>query len=92
SLANLLATCLQRAQSEEALKHAQRLESVGQLTGGIAHDFNNLLTVIQGNLQVLEELPSLASDALGQQLVGAATRAARRSAELTSKLLAFSRR
>ncbi|WP_438590855.1 hypothetical protein, partial [Klebsiella oxytoca] len=51
-----------------------------------------LLTVIQGNLQVLEELPSLASDALGQQLVGAATRAARRSAELTSKLLAFSRR
>ena len=43
---------------EEALNHAQRLESVGQLTGGIAHDFNNLLTVIQGNLQVLEELPA----------------------------------
>ena len=57
SLANLLAASLQRAQSEEALNHAQRLESVGQLTGGIAHDFNNLLTVIQGNLQVLEELP-----------------------------------
>ena len=92
SLANLLATCLQRAQSEEALNHAQRLESVGQLTGGIAHDFNNLLTVIQGNLQVLEELPALAGHALGQQLVGAATRAARRGAELTSKLLVFSRR
>ena len=92
SLANLLATCLQRAQSEEALNHAQRLESVGQLTGGIAHDFNNLLTVIQGNLQVLEELPALAGHEFGQQLVGAATRAARRGAELTSKLLVFSRR
>jgi len=92
SLSNLLATSLQRAQSEEALNHAQRLESVGQLTGGIAHDFNNLLTVIQGNLQVLEELPSLAQDAYGQQLVGAATRATKRGAELTSKLLAFARR
>jgi len=92
SLANLLGTCLQRAQTEEALNHAQRLESVGQLTGGIAHDFNNLLTVIQGNLQVLEELPGLAHDAFGQQLVSAALRASRRGAELTGKLLAFSRR
>ncbi|MBW8831256.1 MAG: PAS domain S-box protein [Burkholderiales bacterium] len=92
SLANLLASSLQRAQAEEALNHAQRLESVGQLTGGIAHDFNNLLTVIQGNLQVLEESPALAHDVHGQQLVGAATRATRRAAELTSKLLAFSRR
>jgi PAS domain S-box-containing protein len=92
SLSNLLATSLQRAQSEDALKHAQRLESVGQLTGGIAHDFNNLLTVIQGNLQVLEELPALAADSYGQQLVAAAARASRRGAELTGKLLAFSRR
>jgi signal transduction histidine kinase/ActR/RegA family two-component response regulator len=92
SLANLLATSLQRAQSEDALNHAQRLESVGQLTGGIAHDFNNLLTVIQGNLQVLEELPALAGDTYGQQLLAAASRASRRAAELTSKLLAFSRR
>jgi PAS domain S-box-containing protein len=92
SLGNLLASSLQRAQSEEALSHAQRLESVGQLTGGIAHDFNNLLTVIQGNLQVLEELPALAGETYGQQLVSAAARAARRGAELTNKLLAFSRR
>jgi CheY-like chemotaxis protein len=62
------------------------------LTGGIAHDFNNLLTVIQGNLQVLEELPAVAADARAQPLVGAATRAARRGADLTGKLLAFSRR
>lgn len=92
SLASLLATSLQRAQSEEALNHAQRLESVGQLTGGIAHDFNNLLTVIQGNLQVLEDLPTLARDDHAQQLLGAAMRASRRGAELTGKLLAFSRR
>ena len=92
SLANLLSSSLQRAQSEEALGHAQRLESVGQLTGGIAHDFNNLLTVIQGNLQVLEELPAVAGDGYGQQLVAAAARASRRGAELTGKLLAFSRR
>ena len=92
SLSNLLATSLQRAQVEEALNHAQRLESVGQLTGGIAHDFNNLLTIIQGNLQVLEELPTLAQDDWGKHLVDAATRATKRGAELTSKLLAFSRR
>ncbi len=92
SLSNLLATSLQRAQSEEALNHAQRLESVGQLTGGIAHDFNNLLTVIQGNLQVLEELPAVAGDVHALQLVGAAARASKRGAALTGKLLAFARR
>ena len=92
SLANLLASTLQRAQSEETLNHAQRLESVGQLTGGIAHDFNNLLTVIQGNLQVLEDLPGVGDNEHAQQLLGAAMRASRRGAELTGKLLAFSRR
>jgi len=92
SLANLLAAGLQRAHSEEALGHAQRLESVGQLTGGIAHDFNNLLTVIQGNLQVLGDLPVLAADEQARELVEAAGRASRRGAELTGKLLAFSRR
>lgn len=92
SLSNLLAATLQRMQTEETLNHAQRLESVGQLTGGIAHDFNNLLTVIQGNLQVLEEHPAVSGDAYALQLVAAAARASRRGAELTSKLLAFSRR
>jgi len=92
SLSNLLAASLQRAQTEEALSHSQRLESVGQLTGGIAHDFNNLLTMIQGNLQVLEEHPALAGEPGALQLVAAAVRASRRGAELTAKLLAFSRR
>ena len=92
SLCSLLATCLQRAQTEEALNHSQRLESVGQLTGGIAHDFNNLLTVIQGNLQILDGVPAVAQDGAAATLVAAATRATRRAAELTGKLLAFSRR
>ncbi|HET9820702.1 MAG TPA: PAS domain S-box protein [Burkholderiaceae bacterium] len=92
SMASLLATLLQRAASEEALRHSQRLEAVGQLTGGIAHDFNNLLTVIQGNLQVLADLPGLEEDDAVQSMVGAAMRATRRGADLTAKLLAFSRR
>ncbi len=92
SAASLLATSLQRAASEEALNHALRLESVGQLSGGIAHDFNNLLTVIQGNLQVLDDLPADATPAQRQPMLSAATRATRRGAELTAKLLAFSRR
>ncbi len=92
SLSNLLSTVLQRAKSEEALSHAQRLESIGQLTGGIAHDFNNLLTVISGNLQMLEGMPVCATDGHIRQLVDAASRATRRGSELTEKLLAFSRR
>ena len=91
-LSSMLATVLQRSSSEEALQHAQRLETVGQLTGGVAHDFNNLLTVISGNLQVLEDAPAYAQDPLVQQVVDAAARATRRGAELTAKLLAFSRR
>jgi PAS domain S-box-containing protein len=90
SLCNLLSSSLQRAETEEALAHSQRLESVGQLTGGIAHDFNNLLTIIQGNLQVLQERPELQGS--GDELVGSAMRATKRAGELTGKLLAFSRR
>jgi len=91
SLCNLLSSSLQRAESEEALAHSQRLESVGQLTGGIAHDFNNLLTIIQGNLEVLHGQPGVQGSG-AEELVISATRAAKRAGELTSKLLAFSRR
>ena len=92
SLSNLLSTSLRRAQAETELRHAQRLETVGQLTGGVAHDFNNLLTVILGNLQLLADQPAVAADALSRQLVAAAARAGQRGADLTSKLLAFARR
>jgi PAS domain S-box-containing protein len=74
----------------EQLHHAQKMETVGQLTGGIAHDFNNLLTVVLGNIELLMEgLP--ASPPL-LRLAESARAGAIRAAELTSRLLAFSRR
>lgn len=75
-------------ETEAALRQAQKMEAVGQLTGGIAHDFNNLLTPVIGGLEVIaagvqdERLKRLADNAL---------EAARRSAKLTGQLLAFSR-
>ncbi|MFQ5776242.1 MAG: type II toxin-antitoxin system prevent-host-death family antitoxin [Kiloniellaceae bacterium] len=76
----------QRA-AEERLRQAHRMEAVGQLTGGVAHDFNNLLGVVIGNAELL-------GDRLGQddRHVQALLRAAARGAELTQRLLAFSRR
>jgi signal transduction histidine kinase len=90
SVANLLASAMQRAHTEEQLSHAQRLEAVGQLTGGIAHDFNNLLTVVSGNLQILED--ELTDRPAAREIISSALRAVGRGAELTRKLLAFARR
>ena len=74
--------------TEERLAQAQKMETVGQLTGGIAHDFNNLLAVIQGNVELIE----MQGDADIRDLVAPVQRAARRGAELTQRLLAYSRR
>ncbi|MEO6925157.1 MAG: PAS domain-containing protein, partial [Rhodanobacter sp.] len=80
----------QRA-AEEALRHAQKMEAVGQLTGGLAHDFNNLLGGIMGAMEVaqikldqgkVEDIPRYLS--IGETAV-------RRAASLTQRLLAFSR-
>jgi PAS domain S-box-containing protein len=90
SVANLLASAMLRARTEEQLSHAQRLEAIGQLTGGIAHDFNNLLTVVSGNLQILED--ELADRPSAREIISSALRAVGRGAELTRKLLAFARR
>ena len=74
----------------ESLRQGERLRAVGELTGGIAHDFNNLLTVILGNTELLaEELPDRPA---AQSLALMAQRAAENAAELTKRLLAFSRR
>lgn len=76
--------------SEEQLRHAQKMESIGRLAGGIAHDFNNLLTVIIGNCELLAELPAL--DKQAAELISMIRHSGQRAAELTRQLLAFSRR
>ncbi|HUS55122.1 MAG TPA: ATP-binding protein [Thermohalobaculum sp.] len=63
------------------------MEAVGQLTGGVAHDFNNLLAVIGGNVELLEDDPKN-NPALTAPII----RAVKRGAELTQRLLAFSRK
>ena len=79
-----------RREAEEALKHSQRLEALGQLTGGVAHDFNNLLTVIRASVDLLNR-PQL-SEERRQRYMTAIGDAVGRAAKLTSQLLAFARR
>jgi PAS domain S-box-containing protein len=75
--------------TERALREAQKMEALGQLTGGIAHDFNNLLTVILGNVEMLESRLTSEDD---RDLAREALEAAEVGARLTSRLLAFARR
>jgi PAS domain S-box-containing protein len=76
--------------AEAQLRHAQKMDAVGQLTGGVAHDFNNILTVITGTIGILEEAVA------GQPQLAAIARlideAAERGANLTKHLLAFARK
>jgi PAS domain S-box-containing protein len=81
----------ERSKTEEALRQAQKMEAVGQLTGGVAHDFNNLLTVIIGGLDTI--IRSKPGDEVRIQRAAAmALQGAERAADLTTRLLAFSRR
>jgi signal transduction histidine kinase/CheY-like chemotaxis protein len=84
------AAVAERRQAEDTLRQAQKMEAVGQLTGGVAHDFNNLLLVIMGNLELLGR--EVAHDRRLGRLVATAQKGATRGAQLTSQLLAFSRR
>lgn len=74
---------------EEQLRQSQKMEAIGQLTGGIAHDYNNMLGVIIGNIQMVERAVDL--DDKSRQRLGKALGAAQRNADLTAKLLGFSR-
>jgi len=80
----------ERDEAEAALRRAQKMEAVGQLTGGVAHDFNNLLTVIIGALDLIQRHPK--DEARRERMIEAAQGAARRGERLTQQLLAFSRR
>jgi signal transduction histidine kinase/ActR/RegA family two-component response regulator len=79
-----------RLQAEEALRQAQKLEAIGQLTGGVAHDFNNLLTIIRSAIDFLRR-PDLPEERR-RRYVEAVSDTADRAAKLTGQLLAFARR
>jgi signal transduction histidine kinase len=84
-----------RLKAEELLRHAQKMEAVGQLTGGVAHDFNNLLTIVLGGLDIIgRQLPALGSTPTAERIARAkdmALQGVQRATTLTARLLAFSR-
>ena len=82
----------ERERAEEALRHAQKMEAIGQLTGGIAHDFNNMLTGVLGALDLIERRLASGRFADLKRYLTAAQTSANRAAALTHRLLAFARR
>jgi PAS domain S-box-containing protein len=78
----------ERAELQSRLRRAERLEAIGRLAGGIAHDFNNVLTVISGYLDLAVSRAGVGPlrDDLRE-----VERAAERAADLTRRLLDFSR-
>lgn len=78
----------ERIEMERRFQHAQKLESLGVLAGGIAHDFNNLLMAILGNLDLSQiDIPP---DSRSKHFINQARFAARRAADLTNQMLAYS--
>ncbi|MGE4404129.1 PAS domain-containing protein [Pseudomonas sp.] len=88
----LLKEMATREQTQAALRQAQKMEAVGQLTGGIAHDFNNMLTGIIGGLDLIQRYIQSGRHAETQRFIEAAATSASRAAALTHRLLAFARR
>jgi signal transduction histidine kinase len=84
-----------KQRAEAALRQAQKMEAIGQLTGGVAHDFNNLLQVISGNLEALRarcvEDAGIPGGSQIHKYADIAMGAAERGASLTQRLLAFAR-
>jgi two-component system, cell cycle sensor histidine kinase and response regulator CckA len=80
----------ERKRMEEQLRHAHKLEAIGQIAGGIAHEFNNLLTAIIGNLDLIKKKMTMETELLS--LLNQSDQAAHRAATLTQQLLAFARK
>ncbi|HEY4067333.1 MAG TPA: ATP-binding protein [Burkholderiaceae bacterium] len=90
--ATVQARTLELMTAEQALRQAQKMEAVGQLTGGIAHDFNNMLASISASLQVLQaRLRQGRTEGL-ERYIAMGQESAKRAAALTQRLLAFARR
>ncbi|MGY3532567.1 ATP-binding protein [Bradyrhizobium sp. USDA 4452] len=87
--ADLMKEVAARERAQEQLRHAQKMEAIGQLTGGVAHDFNNLLMAVMGNLDLLRK--RMLEDPRLRRLVDGALQGAERGASLTQRLLAFAR-
>ena len=81
----------EKVQWQQQLRHAEKMQSVGQLTGGIAHDFNNMLGAIMGAAQVLDT-KTPASEAKSREYIQIIMRVSENAAELVRNLLAFSRK
>lgn len=79
-------------ESEQRLRHSQKMEAIGQLTGGIAHDFNNMLQGITGALEVMRRRVAKGQVNDLERFMDSATQSAQRAASLVQRLLAFSRR
>jgi len=96
----LRAEMKRRIETEETLRQTQRLEVIGRLAGGIAHDFNNLLTIILGNIEMIRRrIDAARPDQMVGELVQKLTRpldfamqGGESAAQLTQRLLAFSRK
>ncbi|MET0362321.1 MAG: ATP-binding protein [Sphingobium sp.] len=86
---DLRAETASREKAEDALRQAQKMEALGQLTGGVAHDFNNLLMVASGGLDLIDRTTDPVKLA---KLKDGIRQAVDRGAKLTQQLLAFSRR
>jgi len=88
-IAGVVSDVTDRRLMDEQLRHAQKMEALGQLTGGVAHDFNNLLMVIGGSLEMLDK--RIAHDERTQRHLNAAKLGVSRGEKLNQQLLAFSR-